>query len=68
MSIELYKTFAREIEAHAERDMDGARRRFSALSDVFIQDSVVDIGTPFYGNSMASKGRILFDLQQLFLT
>lgn len=43
-----------------------AKEKFEKLTAVFIQDSVVDIGSGFYGSKIAMKGRVLFDLQQLF--
>ena len=68
MSIDLYEEQARVIRKAFERgNKVTAKRRYENLSNIFIQDSINDVGTPFYGISMYKKDSILFQLQGLFI-
>ena len=68
MSIDLYEEQARVIRKAFERgNKVTAKRRYENLSNIFIQDSVGDVGAPFYGVSMCRKGSVLFQLQGLFI-
>lgn len=67
MNIDLYEEHADVIRGVFRRDKAAAEHAYRNLSDIFIQDSVADIGEPFYGTSMSRKGRVLFELQGLFI-
>jgi len=67
MNIDMYEEHANVIRGMYRRDKALAKHAYRNLSDIFIQDSVADIGEPYYGTSMARKGSVLFELQGLFI-
>lgn len=67
MNIDMYEEHANVIRSMYRRDKALAEHAYRNLSDIFIQDSVANIDEPFYGTSMARKGRVLFELQGLFI-
>ena len=67
MSIDLYEEQARVIRKTYKVDYILAKRKYENLSNIFIQDSVGDLGEPYYGTSMCKKGNVLFQLQGLFI-
>lgn len=68
MDLVAYKLASEKIKSTAKSGRwFEARDMYDKLTCIFIQDSVVDIGTKYYGNKMATKGRLMFDLQGIFL-
>lgn len=67
MDLNAYKESKEQIEKTYLLNRQLAFRTYSRLAAIFIQDSQGDIGTPYYGNNIINKGKILWEIQELFI-
>lgn len=67
MLLDSYRKSYALIQRTYLKDRKRAFRLYCRLAAIFIQDSQADIGQPYYGNTIINKGKLMFEVQELFI-